>query len=433
MSGSLHSSGTLADYAGHSVLDARKIDLARPGTAFRLLLHLAMARSTGIVGVKTPKQTIAISVSGGQVTKTSSNLEDDNEALAFTLMQSELLPRDRLLRVAEHVDSTGESLARSLFSMQLLTAKQMVKAMKEMHSRHLRDAMEAKDATFTFVRSDILVTAGTPIGATSVRIRRALNDYMRQKLRTIDHPVLAAMLAPLRGKYLRVPDSIIVRAGGLGFNKRELHTMQSQMDGSLTMDEILRQSVMSKNAAIRHMFQMACLGFIELLDESTKPKTVLSDADKLEAKLVQLEKADLFTRLDAHWTTPALQIKKAYEGRVRDYGPGGRYNKSPDAAAVCRRIMALMDSAWETLKKSDERRKYRSTLIEEVQIRFSGDLLYAQGQTAEFQNEYDKARELYETAMELYPNPKAQKALAALDAREADWRKRLREKEQEKL
>ncbi len=289
--------------------------------------------------------------------------------------------------------------------------------------------MDAKRATFTFAHSDVLAGKGVQAGATHVRIRRALNDYLREKLKTVYHNDLESMLQPLRDLFLRVPDSVQQLAGPLGFQKREQHTMESLMDGSHRMDEIMRQSVMSKNGAARAMFQMTCLGFVEALEESTKPRVVLSDAQKLQATLTQLENVDLFDRPGAHWTTPALQIRKAYERRATEYGVGGKFSKDAETSAVCKQIQAVMEAAWTTLKNTDTRRSYRATLVEDVQVRFSADLLYAQGQTAELQTEFDRAREMYETAMELYPNPKAQRALAALDARDAEWRKRLREKD----
>ncbi len=382
-----------------------------------------------MVGVRTEEETVAISVAGGHVLKTSTDQEDEDEALAITLIESELLSRERMVRIADHVDQTGESLARSLFSLQVMTAREVVRAMKAMHNRHLRIAMDAKEATFTFARSDVLAGKGVQQGATSVRIRRALNDYLRQRLKTVYHTDLESMLQPLRDLYLRVPDSVQKVAGALGFQKREQHTMESLLDGSHKLDEILRQSVMSKNGAARAMFQMTCLGFVETLEESSRPRVVISDAQKLETTLQQLERSDLFDRLGAHWTTPSLQIRTAYERRQKDYGEGGRYRKDAETSAVCDRIQALMKDAWATLQNTEARRRYRATLVEDDQVRFSADLLFAQAQTAELQTEFDRAREMYETAMELYPNPKAQRALTALDARQAAWRQRMREKE----
>ena len=88
-----------------------------------------------------------------------------------------------------------------------------------------------------------------------------------------------------------------------------------------------------------------------------------------------------------------------------------------------------MEDSWRQLQDQPKRQRYRESLLEPTQLGFSADLLIAQGRTAELQRRWKDARDLYETAHELRPAAESDRALKLLDAREYEWMKRLREKQ----
>jgi hypothetical protein len=429
VSGRVGASGTLADFAGHSIVHSAQTSLERPGSAFRLLLHLSVTRESGILGITTEDETIALSLSGGHILKTSSDAEDEDESLAITLLEQELLPRDRLVRVAEHVDKSGDTLARSLFAMQVMSAREMVKAYKAMHTRHVFAAVSTKEASFTFARGDVLAGKRIESGPTHIRIRRGLNEYLRQQVRLSDANDLESMLQPLRMWYLRIPPAVIAAAAAVGFSKRDAHMMENLMDGSHQLDHIVHKSVMSDKAANQAIFAMATLGFVELLAESTNPIVIISPAQRLEARLAELQAANHFDRLASHWSTPLGAIAIAYTRRSAEYGSNGKHGADRATAPLAREISALLDASWDAIQDLQKRQAYRATLVDAEQMRFSADLLIGQARTAELQRRFEEARELYQTSHELHPNSKTARILAVLDEREAEWRKRLREKE----
>ncbi len=429
ITGALTASGTLADYCGHSILSSTEISLDQPGSVFRLFLRLARGDEDGIVGVWDGQETIAISLTNGYIVKSSSDTEDDDEALALTILEDSLLPRDKLVRAAEHSDNTGAPLARSLFELQLMDARTMVRTLKAVQQRHLEVALAMKEASFTFARGGVLRGKGVKAGPTHLSMTSALQMSLRAALKDFYHGDLDGLLSPLRPFYLRVPERIIKAAGSLGITKRQLHAMEALMDGAHRLADVLQLSAMSHNGIARLVFTLGTMGFLDLLETSTSADTELTEEEVLEALLKRMEHVNHFERLGTHWTTPSKQISVAHSDLRNEYGHGGEtHRKGGEIAKLADQILKLVDESWEVLKDADGRRRYRQSILEETQIRFSADLLSAQARSAELQNRYDDAKTLYETAHELHPEKRFMEALKKLQVREFEWLKRKHKK-----
>lgn len=430
VTGRVESTGLLVDYVGDSVLHATQISLEHPGTAFRALLALSAEDDPCMIGFRTADCTIAISVSNGHIVHTSAEDEDEDEALGITLLEESLLPREKIIRAAENAEREGLSLAKSIFSLSLMPPREMVRAIKATIQRHVNRALGSDTADFTVARGALAGRKALRPGPTHVLVKAVLHEYLDNALKLYYAADLDALLTPLKQYYLRVPEVLAERGGLVGFRKREVHTLVALLDGGHRLSEIARLSVMSKNAVFRLIFQLGVMGFLELLDESTHEELVLTEEEQLDQIFREKEAGNLFERLEVHWSTPIRQVKRSCEALADEYGPGSPSRRQGgEVATLAGKIWAQIEQAYEQLKDLKRRQSYRATIVEKTLIRHSADLLAAQARTAELQRRFNDARELFQTAHELDGDPAYIKALRVLDAREHEWMKRKREKQ----
>lgn len=427
ITGELLATGTPADFIGDDIMTALD-DVEEPTSPFRLLMLLARAEANGILGIRTGEETIAINLSGGLVTKTASDEEDEDEALAAVLINGKLLTREKLIRAAEQADEDDEELARVIFKRGFMDARDMVKALRLALRRQVFRALNAKQASYTFARQDALGKGTLKASPTHTRVQVLLRDYMATFLRAYHHSDLAEALQPYAARWLEVPASHHDYCRRLGFDKREIHTIEELLDGSHRAEEVVRMSVMSKNAVARLLMVCGALGLLSTHDHPTKEAKILSEEERLEQMLHELLTTDHFEVLQCHWSAHIAQLEREFRLLTKEYGPNGSLRtQGPPIATVAAKIWALMEEAWRVLKDKRARVHYRASLLEASQLRHAAELLFDQGRTYQLQHRWDEARERYEASMELAPSERGTKALANLDARMYAWMKKSRE------
>lgn len=430
ITGTIRSSGTLADLFGASILDPTVGSFEIAGSAFRLLLHLAQSNLSGVLAITGPESSVAVSIVGSSIAKTHAEGETEDGAMAVTILENDLLGREKLLRAATQAEASGKSLIKTIFELGFMEPLAVVRLMKANHRRHLATALETREGKFTWAQGDVLPGFAIKLGPAPLPIRTALNELLSDALKAHYYDELEGILTPLREYYLRVPEAIVSKAVSLGFDKRQLHTLESLLDGSYRYDDINRLSVMSRNGVARLIFVLSTLGLLDKLDKSTRVITIHSPEEELAQRLAELESKDFFQRVGSHWSAPQVSNRRAYEARSAEFGPGGTLRTgAPEIGRLASEIWTKMEEAWGRIKSKESRRAYRAGVVETTQLRFSADLMFAQGKTYEIQHDFDKAREVYETAQELHPTEQFEKALKRLDAIEFEWMKRLREKE----
>ena len=264
VSGQLLASESLWDFDGDQLFEEiTSVDMNYL-SPFRLLLCLAHSDVTGMLGVETGEETIAVTVSKGQILKTASSHESDDELLGRVLVRDRLISVEKLEEAAEMVDETDRDLAHSIFEMHLMDTRNMVRAIKAMHRERVFRIMASKDSTYTFARSDAL-GGRIATSPTHESMLRPLSQHLHDELRHFSFEDIEPRLQPIRHCKLLFPPARKSALRDHPFGERELHVIDRMFRGNQSLDDILQLQNTFLDHTARLIFQLFIFDLLDIL------------------------------------------------------------------------------------------------------------------------------------------------------------------------
>jgi hypothetical protein len=264
VTGQLITTNSLWDFDGDAPFeDIETIDMDYL-SPFRLMLCLSNSRIKGMLGVETEDETIVITVSDGNVLKTASSVESDDEVLGRVLLRDRLLSVEKLEDAAERVDATGRDLGHVIFEMKFMSARNMVRAIKATHHERVNRILTASSATYTLAPSDALGGRIT-VSPSPERLPRVLSRYLYQALRHYTFEDMKKRFAPIGHCRLVVPQSRKPHLRDHPLAERELHTIDRLLAGSHSMGEIIELSSKLLDQTGRLLLMLFIFDLIEII------------------------------------------------------------------------------------------------------------------------------------------------------------------------
>ena len=397
----LRSTGTLTDMVGTSIVDGLRVDALQGESPLRALVALCRARLTGLVGFRSPEETLVLRLKGGQVTLAASSTESDDEALMRALLETGATTTEKLREIAIEVENTGADLGRLLLGRKVVGAGAIMRGMRMAASARVVRVLQMESADLIVGPAKLVGHIGRP-ELVAVDPRPLLAAELRRRLQRYFYRDVEAALAVAHEGWLRVPDEVQPVLDAMALGPREQHAIEKSLNGVYGLEEFLRVSILSKNESARLLITLFLFGLVRQEEEPSD--AAVMDVDQLRTHLRRVATADLFVRLDRHWSTHPEDLEGSYRKILDRFGPEGVMGRDPERAPVCKEVVELVEAAWATLKDKAARVAYRKELIEPSQLVHSADLLTAQGRTAEFRSDFRAAVRLFEIALELSPN-----------------------------
>ena len=417
--GRLVASGSLADLTGPALfggLDLGALDGLSPIQAF---LALRRSGGSGLVGLRSERETLVFRMAGGKVLTAASDVETDDAALLRRLLRERVLRRNVLEEVTQECDQSEEDLGRALFERDLLAPLDLLHHVREITEQRLHRALGFTAAEILFAGTD-LVGPMPPAGASSIDLTPALAHFMRKALLAFYSNDIEVVLGPFMGSWLQISPEQHAEIDRLGLPQREQHPLAHLFDGAYQVPDILDLAITSRNQTARLIVLLLELGLCGRLDRPAATASRVTEAQRLTRFLAKMDSMDHFSRLESHWAAHGDDLERAWLRVQGRYGPGGEL-QSPGGpeADLAKRIFEHMRESWARLADRDARRRYRNELIEPLQRETSADLFFAQARTAELQGDFALARKCYQTALELHADRRTIAGLERLMAARA--------------
>lgn len=403
--------GTVADYVGSSILRGlEQRSLARL-SPFRVLLSLAVHRVSAVVSFRSPEQTIALRIEGGDLVHAACSRRSLDEMLLTEILELAVVGTQPVEEVVEHCEKTGTALARALHKRGLVAPPQLVRLLQGVLTHFVEDVLEIQEAEVVVGRDDEIGVCRAP-NAVRLDLRLVLADHMRSALRKVYLRDLETVFAPVYGRWLQLDPDQEEQVEAIRLTKREKHPVEHTLTGEYQLEDVLRLSVSSRNETARLLVLLLVYGLLRI---ETEPP-MIETASSLEATRKRLGPADHFTRLDAHWSTHHTGLTANHK-RLLDRYHAVLQSTDPEAVHHAKAVIRMIGEAWEKVGDRTQRVAYRSGLVESEQRRHSAELILTQGRTAAFRSDWRLARECYDVAGELYPCKDLTEAIEELGGR----------------
>lgn len=309
--GTLHAAGSLTDFMGRDVLSQPDLDDSSPQSPFHVVHHIVRTGASGMLTVRTAEDVICLGFKAGKLVCSACESESQDVALARVVLDEEDMRREKLLRACSVATRSGQPLSKALFEQQMLEPKALVRHLRSLHTRFGSRLLSVRSGTFSFVPS-----AGLPSdllkGPASVPASAVLRAFVGVELKRASASDLEAVLVPLRHTYLFVAESVRETAGLHGYGRREVHAMDTLLDGMYRLDDVVRKAAMAKNTVMRLLFSLGVMGLLKGLDRPTRNVVEVSREQQLESLLKVLCEENEFEQLGVHWSTPPMAMRKVY-------------------------------------------------------------------------------------------------------------------------
>ncbi len=404
----LRTTGTIVDLVGSSLSADLQTGPLGGQSPLRALLSLTLRRSTGLVGIRSPEQIVALRMNKGRLVSAASSEETLDQALLRHLLEEgELADSPELRTLTSNCQRQGEPLDRALHRQSLVSATTLARGIRAVYAHFVIQATTIENAECVVGPSELIGIDSQP-AILDIDLLGTLAGAIRERLQRLYYRDLEAVLAPATAGWLYVDhESEILTA--IGCKERHLHTIERTLNGQYRLLDVIRISVLSQNELAR---LLVVLLLFEVLEVGPCRGEVATEADRDRA-LLELRGQNHFAQLGAHWSSAQEDLAQARSARVREL----RQLEHTDPVAKATR--QILEAAWAVVSDRKRRIAYRKELIEATQLAHTAELLAMQGRTADFRGDTTGAIRLLETALELHPNAKATGELALIRHRES--------------
>lgn len=388
--------------------------------------YICRQNARGVLSARTSEARISIYFHEGSVAYVESSPFDEATSLGRILVTSKKLSEPALRDALDRSKQQKKSLGRVLVSIGAITKKTLSDALRE-------QAREKIDRTFAWPEGSYEWTAWRePPGDADLVLTKGMSvfgRFVRSAFETVGLSDLEALFTKLMSRVLVPREGLDSLAPILGLQQKDMRFVEVALDGEKSVADALTGSNLGRLASLRLIASGIALGFLVFRDGRAVPTSGVLPARSRSAKenpqLAQLKRElrerlgllktmNFFEMLGVHWSAHHRLYRNAYEKAKADLNPA----KPPLAGApsdvleLAREISRLLDTAFNTLSKEQDRISYRKQLFDKTERQYSADMLMKQGEVALMRGDRAGAMESLETAVELDPSPRNRALLA---------------------
>ncbi len=145
------------------------------------------------------------------------------------------------------------------------------------------------------------------------------------------------------------------------------------------------------------------LRMITLKERRLKEENITIIRDKLRRKLDKLYNDNFFERLVLHESAIGEEVETAYKREKEIYNPIN-YPDDEEIKELLAKINRLIDEAYDVLRDTEQRKKYRKELFPANKLNFEASIQFEKGELELLREEFKEAYYLFRSAYELNPD-----------------------------
>lgn len=197
------------------------------------------------------------------------------------------------------------------------------------------------------------------------------------------------------------------QVGSLGLGQKEQHVVENVLNGSMVLRKAYASSALNDTQLSRLIARLGLMGFLQFPATQQQYAVGESPVEFLTEALELLEEQHEFDRLKVHWTEHGPGIEEAYQELSEAYGPEMQAQLSTlKEAELAQKVWRMIEDAYERLRTVHGRRGTRLVLFGTKAVEQAADTLFQQGEMAAFRGERAEARNVFERAFDLDPQPR---------------------------
>jgi hypothetical protein len=268
----------------------------------------------------------------------------------------------------------------------------------------IRDQVVTALATFTSDGLPFTVTAIATARKSGIPMGHILVPWMELVLAGAGTKDLELELEPYWKTYPVARQGARWPIHQLVMSKKQRAFVDEYLDGKRTLSKTLGIFPPYHRDEARRIFLI--LHALGTLDPRPVPLGELDeDPETTLASLMEdLEKKDPFAQAGVHWSSHPNEYKPGLEKLEREFGPLGDLARISDRTRkLCARRMEMAERAQKEIRDPARRKQLRDRHVGSYQLKVSVDLLYKQVDLHIMKQDYKRARELIEVALEIHP------------------------------
>jgi hypothetical protein len=337
-----------------------------PNDAMRVIASAIASRTTGSLCIAASEAERRIVLREGDVVTTASTSEDES-LLAFLGVRGDL-PRETVRRLGAKFPPFGRHAGAALVARGYLRQDQMWPTLRAHAEWILARAMQAPSARLAVETQPPGRLAGEPGvfgGATGAEV------FVEIVRRIVPH---AEAIERLGGFGSRIADGAEARLlGECALGAAELDAVHAAAGHSLR--EVLADAAETDLATV--LYALALLGVVEVLhavsaassppDHTSAAQLAAIDADaireRVRARLQLVEDGDYFALLGVTRDATGYEVRRAFLELRRSFDPSRVLTPDvADLAGDVRKITDVLEEAYDILKDSARRERYRRAI-----------------------------------------------------------------------
>ncbi len=338
-----------------------------PGDGPRALARAIAHRQSGSLTFEAPEGVRRVVLREGDIITAASGI-DGESLLAFLGARGEL-PRERIEALSGRLPPYGRHAGAALVAQGALAQDQLWPVLRAHAEWIMAQALSlTRGSSFLDpeppgrLRNEPSVFGGSPGAEVFVEVIR----------RSIDEPTATAALGGRDTTFAEGPRATLLNECGLG--GAELDAIRSVIGARL--DEVVARFPQTDVTQV--LYALALLGivvvvrpaFANLKSGARAPRVVEADAmdnaalrERIRARIDLVEEGDYFALLGVMRNATSYEIRRAYLDLRRAFEPAAVLTPATlDLAEDVRRIVAVLDEAYEILGDNARRERYRRAI-----------------------------------------------------------------------
>jgi len=205
--------------------------------------------------------------------------------------------------------------------------------------------------------------------------------------------------------YLVIPEEALGDVGALRLGQKERRFLDAIGENRHRLRELLAMSSLGRIRTHQFLGALWAKHFLELVDEVDREDEAVRNLASLNKYLVRIEKGDLFNAVGCHPSATYKELTLNHRKEKGRFAPDRFGDREPEFLKAIDRVNLVLDRAYNALKDTARRRRYRVETYGEARLKTFADI---QAKKAEvflyLKQDYLTARDLYESAWDLVPN-----------------------------
>lgn len=372
----------------------------------KLLLFMAMNKAHGVLTCKDDSgRTWQVGLENGSCYGTLEAGQSQEEALGKKLVEHIGMEMSMVTDILKKSKQSGKGrmgFIKLLLGMDNISARQILQVVRLARKGVLDDIVSIRSGEAVLDPSARLDTSKDPI---KIDVLQYVNDHVYAMLKKHYYRDLASNFDKFFGMYPIVSGSMSEDNRNKLLTDDEKKSVEN-MDGSITLKDYFAMTNLSKHDAARLLTRLLLLNFMKFEKNPTTDASIRKREEGLERFLARFSMDDQFTRLGVHWTAHTSDIEKAFQKRIRDWGPDSDIRKiSEKTSKLCEQLFKFSQDAYEILADTEQRQEYRNRIIERRKRIDGADFLYQQAQISLFRGDTEDARRLIESSLDIVEKP----------------------------